>query len=769
MRTGNLPPDVTTQKPKERSSGFATIVPFTAIAAGIAVATYEAITNVLPDNVEEPSTPIEKLKTDSKDSVPSNYNYSATGEIMRKLVFRGNYSTGEIQNRYVALFEQINRAQEGHFFYFDGEAQLLEELVLPDELTQLQGTLQRSEFEKKLQIWHNNNRKRLMPEGAICPDSFDSVGYPFVGSPKLPEPDSKDNDESDVDSDNRTMISVVMERLNDKLKSGDSKPEYFGGRERKIFDAISEIAQAYEIPLSIAFGLAANESGYDQNAISSAQAKGIYQFTAGGFADAKKWADSHPELSKNFRNGAIGNFEASWHNRFISAEMFCAYYRYLTEKLRDNTEKLESRLRKLDPSLPIGCFREIAVINAYNAGEGTISGSIDRFVALTDEEIERKLGVPPYGVDAWLGMLAHSFGLQIDGNATNVGLHVFTYPQKVVALGSLIREEQNLMLRYDQSNTMSDMPSGEEMGTIASTIKGPLRAVGGMASMLAGTIAYGVGTLGMKNSRTSTHSRRDFLRGFVSAGVGAIGITIPATDLMRKLSASVVKIKPDITEPVPPNADSAVFARAKQYLDERHAQLDQAYSQNGLSGWTAREKNARTSFDTVQQRVLLTPFYEKMMGHELFKRFVDSKDLKTKKRAAIYAEVSAAQDKYIEREKAKGNLVPIATNNPDASYFPEQVGKTSGISNDPDALFMHKNFEWIIPTIIELVNYQVDKFNANPTVYGITDADFPTLPHISAIKISGALRPVSQTKRMLEGGQGGEQPKTYRRTGSALQ
>lgn len=724
-----------------------------AITAVAALAAKGVIGSTLPDTVEEDQ---KKLKPLDIAAPIDGYKYSGAGEVMRKTKFVGTTSTGETQNRFVDLFIQINKSPEDLFFYYDAVGQLLLEVKLPEELNKIRAEKGRDEYVRALQTWHNENRRKLLPDEAVTPDDFDSLGYPFVGSAKLPKVDDIDTSEQDTDAPTEQgMIAVVMQRLSEKLASGNSKPTYFNGEELTLFDAITRIAEAYDVPVAVAMGLGANESGFQKDAISKADARGIYQLTKGGFNDAKKFAETHPEFSKNFRSGPIGDFEANWQNRFIQIELFCAYYSYLMNQLRAPIEKMEDRIRTLDPSFPVGCLREIGITNAYNAGEGTIGRAIDRFLLLSDEEILLRIGKPPYGVDVWLSMLAHSFGLKVNDKSTSVGLHVFTYPQKAFALGSLIRSEQNFVSKYD---TEKDEPM-LEFTDFEDTVNATVNTAKNVLTRIASFVSFASGTatlVAVKRTQSKEGlTRRNFLKGLV----GAAALAVPAAQAAADILPSFEDVKDTVEADKSIEVDAQLLSEAKAKLDGLYVSLKEYYEKEGRTGLTPKEQNVRRFATINQQRKLLEKEFVKMFGKEIFDEFASSKNLSTKDRIKLYDRAAAAQEKHIEEQKKSGKLVRISETDSGQPIFPEQVGKMSGTDNDPDSLYMHKDFEWITASAVELVNHQIDMFNANPAIYGIKDPNFPALPHITSIKVSGALRDVMQTKKMLLSGQAGRTTK----------
>lgn len=225
--------------------------------AGAMLTAHEAM-RLLPEEVLDLEVKeTEKAVTlKSVDAAPDGYVYSAAGEVMRRVPFTGASSTGEVQNRYVALYERINRAPQGQYFFFDAVGNLLEDPIpLPNDLKVQQGRLKRVDFEPLLQVWLNENRKRLLPDQAVCPSNFDMVGYPLVATPTLPKPNASDNADAEGDANSSAMIGVVMDRLQGPADDGTGTPRYFEGKTTSIFDTITQIAQAYDVPVAIALGL----------------------------------------------------------------------------------------------------------------------------------------------------------------------------------------------------------------------------------------------------------------------------------------------------------------------------------------------------------------------------------------------------------------------------------------------------------------------------------------------------------------------------------
>lgn len=735
-----------TEKPKRASKKN---VEKEDVIAGVAAAS--GIVHLLVDVPEKlPETP------EGPELVPDqerpDWKYTAVGKIVSETTFHNESYTGGTQNAFVDLFQTVFSSSEGNYFYFDTKGNILLTAQQPETLRLLRESIAKARKEKKstgalyaelkkqTQAWHNENRKKIS-KVFVTPADYETTGYPFIATPTLPG--------VEVESENSSLIQVVMDRLQEKTKSPETGPFYFTGEERTIYDGIVEIAKAYDMPRAIVLGVAANESGYDREAISSADARGIFQFTKAGFEDAKKYIEQHPELGAPIRSGAIGTFDESWKNRFISAELFCAYYRVIQDRIRDDVESLERRLSNLDIGYQTGTLLDIATINAYNAGATRIADCIARFLSLTDNEIKSHIGEPPYGIDAWLGVTSLSFGLSIKNKSTLVGPDVFMYPQKVLAMGALIMEEKNYLSVHEQERE-EEIFSLPEPPTRRGLWQGLM--VGSGISALAAGLFTGSRVLKQNPATTpDVSTRRDFLR----TGAAALGILSPAGRAGKKWFEGQKQTEPEVeTPPVQREVYPTVVTDGKQKLDELYAVLEKN-TQDGKTGWTADEQDAIREFTAPKNRELLADRFEEMMGKDLLKRFEESESQSFPKRKHLYDEAISRQNAYVEQEKQRGNLIQLLEEDPTQPYFCEQVGVLSGIKNNPDSLYVRKEFKQVLGTLIELMNYQIDTLNRDPSLYGINDTTFPPLPHISAIKISGALRSVESTKRMFEQGLGG--------------
>lgn len=741
------------------------------------------------------------LDDDAKDQaeeeaepVSPTLKYGPVGEIVSKTRYAGETHTGEVLDRYVDLYRGVFSHGRGIVTYFDAQGNSLAEEVLPDnwyvdvlgtpkEKGQKPPVVRPKMTEAQQQEWHNRHRIKARTTEKVLPTDHDDLGYPFIATATVYGMDKRD----DIDS----PFELLDERLNDEVK--DPSKRYFEGRGMSLRQAIIEIATAYDVPRAVAFGIGANESAFDREAVSTRKkkgkgkgkdkveiiAKGMFQFKPEGYEDAKNYAAQHPELSASIRKGALLGFEQrfhggtrEWKNRFVSIEMFCAYYRYIQEMLSPHFDQLEERLRKLDPTLLVGTFDTIGTINAYNAGPSRIKECIERFIKLSDEELKKKIGEPPYGVDVWMAVLAHSFGAKFKDTQgkerkTGVGPHVLMYAPKSLALGSLIMDEENHLSGLERNREEWEMPVNEENLPEKETIekakedsrRSLLRAFSALTR--AGAVGGGV-TLGAQAVQEGREgqglSRRTLLRGAaaLAAGTVVLGKSIASSEK----EASGTK---DGEIPAPPGEtprryvhekyDENILRQAKATLDATYEVLKKRrkgkQEHKGNYDWTSNERDRIRKYTILKQTKALRPEYEAAFGKDWVQRFLATKPLATQKRRSLYEEGEQLQQAYIQQAIAAGEFVPMEEDNEANSYFCEQVGKMSGTKNDVESLYMHKEFVPLIGSIIELVNHQIDLFNQNQAAYGVLDPEFPIIPHVNAVKISGALRSVMQTYRML--------------------
>ncbi len=722
---------------------------------------------------QDPDDDAEAQAKESAELPSVGLDYGPVGEIVSTTVFAGEQHTGEVLDGYVDLYRGVFSHDRGTVTYFDARGNKLKEAVLPDNwYTKM------SEAEK--QEWYNRHRQETRVPKKVLPAELDDLGYPFIATASVYGMDKRE----DVD----TPFELLDDRLKDEVE--DPSKRYFQGRKITLRQAIIEIATAYDVPRAVAFGIGANESAFDREAESDAGAKGLFQLTPRGYEEARQYAAQHPELSASIRHGKLLQFEQrfhgtrEWKNRFVSIEMSCAYYRFLQENLEPNFEQLEERLRKIDPTLLVGTFDTIGTITAYNAGPPRIKQCIQRFIKLSDEELTKKIGEPPYGVDVWMAVLAHSFGATLlgpDGKPilhksgkkkgkpvkTRIGPHVLAYAPKSLALGSLIMDEENHLSNLEREREEWEMPE-EENPPSEETVKrapgesrrGLLKAVAGLTGI--GAVAGGA-FLGVQAVQERPISRRTALKGAAATAA----VVLP----FGKLGSFNRGTPKSGEEPSAPPGEPARYYLHEKYdanlIREAKANLDATYKdlvrrgkrkkrkKKGEYDWTPTEMDRIRQYTTPRQIQELRQDYEAVFGEDWVGRFSASVGKPLAKRRSIYEEGQRLQDDYIKDKLKTGDWVLMQEDNAGNPYFCEQVGHIGGTGNDKESLYMHKEFVPLLGTLIELVNHQIDLFNQTPAAYGQADPDFPFIPHVNAVKISGALRSVLQTYHMLEQGHGG--------------
>ncbi|MFA5792673.1 MAG: transglycosylase SLT domain-containing protein [Candidatus Gracilibacteria bacterium] len=749
--------------------------------------------------------------TESKEPVRSAPVYSEVGAIISRGKYTHELETGGIQSRFIELFRKIFETKGDYAFYFDKYGELLLQVEFSQKLkdnrakakllageilqnrrllSRLKGKRERSalnskitELERKLralrlgneretQDWHNKNRQRCHKDGEIViPENYKDLGYPFVATTG---PSDKEADENP----GLTIDEIVLNRLDEMVSSGSKKPIYFDGKEKRLYDAIVEIATAYDVPRAIVLGIPANESMFRKEAESEAEAKGIYQITNSAFIDGKKYIAAHPGFGKNLRNGLIGTYEESWPNRFVSTELFCAYYRSIKEGLKNPILELEERIKKLDPSLPSGTFDDLVTITAYNAGADRMKKCLARFIALSDEDIKKLIGEPQYGADVCIGLVAYSFGMQINKKlSTGVGADVFMYVQKAIAMGLIIRDEETIVEGFnrDKSGFVAEPKADEvkENGPVeddAPDRRGLFRKLTGLLTTVATVMAGADVALRRKHMyetgpdvdhTAQALSRRDLLRGLLAVGAMA---SLP-------FSSGASSSEPE-TETKTKNHESGDAVDAKyiyeQTLEQGRIKLDLIYADlkkriksresGGIMDYTPNEIDDLRRYLMPQQTALLRGRFKDMLGEELeakFERMTTSQiDREVRKNPDGNNMLSLAQEKqkgYMADQIKKGEVIRLSADDPKKPYFCEQIGKSAGLENNPDNMFISKEMEKIMGTLVMLVNHQIDIFNGDKTAYGIMDKNFPDLPNISAIRVTGALRTPLQSLGFLRG------------------
>lgn len=516
---------------------------------------------------------------------------------------------------------------------------------------------------------------------------------------------------------------------------------YFGNEETSIKEAMWKIAEAYEIPVEIALGFAANQSlmatgEVDHNASGELGGRGLFKITGDAYEEALGYMSRNEEFGGKVRTGKLENLANEWKNPFVQIEVFCAYYRKLRLILNNENGAvtlLEARLKELDPNFSKDIIEELSIVSAYHSGPTRIRKVVSAFVKLSDEEIKKRIGVPPYWIDVWPKLLADSLG---EGGVDQKSLD---FTSKIYAMASLMGDEGE--------NYVEEATKGKSNW---------FRGVSSFMNKAAGVVAMATGIEGarraVKAHRTpgSTDlSRRKFLGG--AAAVAAL--SVPGASAAEALlnadwdsSEEIPEVKDLGKEEIPMFKEA--IGPAKKSLDARYEELKKA---KRIFRTNAEKNDVRRYLQPEQDRLLKGTF-DKILGKDLNGKILNTKKQAQSKRNALYDEADKKAKAYRDEKLKDGTFVRLNEDN-GTIYFCEQVGKESGTSNNPDCLVVHKDLIPLLGSVIELVNHQIDLFNADPAAYG--KKGFPKIPHITAIKICGAFREPSHTKRMLNGRQAG--------------
>ncbi|MFA4815103.1 MAG: transglycosylase SLT domain-containing protein [Candidatus Gracilibacteria bacterium] len=787
-----------------------------AVASAVAYAAAKALTRDKVSDLDAQAVDGEEI--DANGSVPDegvitepvrpSFTYSEVGKIVSSGKYEDKTGTGDIQARFTDLFRDIFEKDGEYAFYFDKYGNLLLQVEFPqnlkenranirllrDEMTGKMGALSSAKKKDKeklrkeitqltkalsdlkaknkaeTQEWHNQNRLACQVDGeTVIPKNYDDLGYPFVHTTILSEEEYDENP-------GLTIKEVVLKRLEENVSSNKTHPIYFNGEQRNLYDAIIEIATAYDVPRAIALGIPANESMFRKKAESEADAKGIYQFTKDGFEQAKRYAQGHPEFGRKLRSESIGNYNDSWPNRFVSAELFCAYYRSIKDSLKDNISSLEERIKKLDPSLPSGTFGDLVAMTAYNAGPGRTKRCLARFTALSDEQIKQIVGEPPYGVDVWIGLIAYSFGMKMNGESTGVGADVFMYSQKAIAMGSIIRDEENMLevLNRDKPGFSTELkPDASENNGSADEHKDNqssgkrnwLRTAFGLLAVTSAATA-GASIAAKRQSAQGGLTRRDVLKGLVAVGAAA---SLPFGS-GKATGKDKQELGADVDAQIPETGDEVgaeyvynqTLVQGSKKLDAVYADLRRRIKDRetgGIMSYTPDESDDLRRYLMPQQTALLRGRFKDMLGDSLESEFerMTTAQIRRKVRGNpngdnMLRQAQEKQGRYIAEQVDRGEVIRLSENDSKKPYFCEQVGSSSGSGNNPENMLAGKEMEKIMGTLVTLVNHQIDIFNGDKVAYGITDKNFPALPRISAIRVTGALRTPQQSLNYLQRG-----------------
>lgn len=738
------------------------------------------------DKKEEKDTePNPDLLTDE----PSERLHSPVGEIVRRQVYGNGASTQEHVDRLVDFYLSVFQTRDEQLYFLDALGHELSTAEFPPnwfsdipsgktktiEVYEGKGK-KRKKVKKVVPImiprmtdeekntWQNELRKKIPNVELSLAKDFKSPGYPLIASAVLPGMEEADLKE-------KSLMDIVLERLKEETHcpglGAPEGPRHLEGQTLPLYEAILKMADAYHIPHAIALGIAANESGYDKLAISKANAYGIFQLQMGAYDMAKKYAKKHPEFSQKVRKGNLKGFKEEfhgvieWQNRLVQTEMFCAYFRHLQEELTEVVDKLEDRLQSLDPSYLMGTLSLISTITAYNAGAGRIKKVIRRFLKLSDEEIREMIGKPPYGIDVWQAVLANSFdritALGSKGevkNTSGVRMHVFTYATKVLAMGSRIIEEENILALIAKHGQDEHSAHNEEKDNKPIPIEpAPIPEAKPRDNRMGDTIAYFATAFAavLSGIRSAAESREAFeaerlSRRSVLMGLMALtGLGVPAVKAAAHLMDSKEEIKIPEVVPVHPEIQYPVYEEALADGLERLGELYAALKANGSIVLLPEESNRTGNWITAQRVDKLKPLIRKAFGTEWdsYLEIVPGTKTLPELPQSFFTTQGKKQDAYLKEALQTGETVAIKENDPAQPFFCQQVGKDTGTGNDVDSMYVHREMIPVMGTLIALVNNQIDAFNADPKSFGMMEEEFPKIPHVISIKASGAHRDVS--------------------------
>lgn len=533
----------------------------------------------------------------------------------------------------------------------------------------------------------------------------------------------------------------LVETAADRSAEETADKRFFDGEKVSLSDAVWKICEAYEVPVEIAMGFAANQSLFDKNAVDFNSAgemggRGLFKITGGAYTDALRYMQKHSESSDKVRKGKLGLFEKEWTNRFVQIEVFCAYYRHLYDGLTSPhgaLKVLTDRLNVIDPSFSSDSLEELAVITAYYSGPTRVMQVVEAFAELSDDEIKKSVGEPPYGTDTWSKLLIASFG------TNGIDQRSLDFAGKVYAMSAMVSEEG---ADYVDSATGNH----DSAWMKALSILSAMGAVGAGSTLLAQTSG--------KKKAGGTLSRRDMIKGLlggaalatpVAKAIGA-SVTLPDQSADEEEVPPPADTIPSINIPVPaPGPEKQAFpevvAESRKILDDLYADL----RKRKRIRRTANEKSEARLYVQPEQDKLIKPTFEKIIGKDLTNKMLATLKKPQSERNYIYDAAAKKVKAYRDKCLTDGTFVPLKDDN--GASFCEGVGTESGIANNHEWMCLHKQMPPILETMTVLVNHQIDLFNADPSAYGIKK--FPKISHISAHRISGALRGPEQTKNML--------------------
>lgn len=664
------------------------------------------------------------------------------------------------------------------------------------------------------QEFHDTNRRQMAPpEGVVIPKNTEKPGYPFFGWTRP------------LGANEAEAKGTPLQLFKARLATEYSNPNYFNGAKVTLESAMATIAGEYGVPAWVLKGQGTLESSLYLAATSKkADAYGLFQFQV---PTAKR---AHSNLLENpsFRSGAapVPTADNLRSDPFLQIELFCSDFNHLTQTLQPALERLNSRLRKLEPNFYMD-FRIPAFMFGHVAGPGAVTGSIDRFIQMSDEEVLATIGQPPYGLDVWLAVQAHSYGEKIEPESDlRIGAQSFLYAPKVFAYASLLEDRDVteegfrihpdlLAQRKEEAGTVENLAQAKAVSSEAS--ESNHRELRRTASVWLQRLAWGLSLLGgapifkrlgggagsflkkrwsvWKESRSKTPTevprvasvpkerkawpafptvnlspkRRQLLAGMLGLSLGG-----PLVGALHKLSDSAEASheteqaqKKRYESNYNPSVESATVPNIERYqavLQKAQAQLTAFYEGTLLTqrdlDYTTEEERWRTTYTRTLQKDtnFLAAELEKIFGSDLVQK-IESGEMKNTDPA-----VEAKQQAFLQEALSSGDLVTMNLNggydlqgnahpetlDVNCPYFPQQVNGPSGsINNDTENLYMRKEFVPLMHMLVALVNHQIDLFNANRTALGYPKMS--EIPHISAIKISGAFRTVAQQGKLTTG------------------
>jgi hypothetical protein len=610
---------------------------------------------------------------------------------------------------------------------------------------------------------HNANRRAFTDSGAIVlPESKSYSGYPL----RRPTDPMK--------------AEVCRDALKEEVKDTKflriaKKKRYFEGEEVTLDHALRTITAEYGVPYAVIAGQIGQESTYDRKEVSditlengsTAHAYGLAQFVP---ETARTQAMPYMLPDPSFRKGRVSKrFFTEWKNRFVQIELLCAHYKYLAEKLEPKLIKLYARLRALDPNFNTS-LEDFAVLTAYNAGLSDPDGRgvipcIERFVELPDEIIKERIGEPPYGLDTWLAILAHSYGQPVDANEMKIGKSVFHYAIGSIALGAEITESDPLeelkaktipaeitaqvnklatKLREEKEKRRRAVLMEEKRKRKDKRLRNTFLG-SGFASVFLGIATMFRARREFPRDPGMSIFRRPFTRRSIVQVIGAFAAGVvfekPIADA---ISASGIDCSPE------PEIDYTkgheiypeVFEEMQDRINAEYAHVisegEPLLLHKEIKHMSAARKE-RWNTEEVQapaQRELLAEEFTEALGpnHNDTERYAD----------------------WRGEEKLNEDLIQMKEDDQSKPYFCQQVGRKPGTKNDWEnnweALWMKPEFEPILGTLIAAMNYQIEIINQNPSAYGIDVPEGFRFPTIKQLKVSGALRSPEYAGTLVENG-----------------